>query len=437
LSGYTTRYNGKEIANYTLLDQASQIATLRKRIARIDRKYSAAALRRVSPSDRTAARAFIEEWAEGEVVENEFGPHFQMEKHYAAHRRHGSADIGALFELPPDLLGILNEDGEVPASPPERWAFLDTETTGLMGDSGAYAFLIGVGRITKGGFSVRQFFMREYAEEKSILKALSAHLDNFDTLVTYNGKTYDQPLLEIRYRARRLESPFNRLAHVDLLHGSRRIWKLRYDNCKLSFLENRVLGVERHGDLAGELIPYVYFEYLRYGEALRLVPIFHHNAIDILSLGCLTAIVPAAFRGATPDSLEAMGLRRGEEYLGIARWFQASGDHEKALALLDHAVALGLPDSLLFNTLWEIARLHRRAGRHGASVGILTELAGCRNPCQVNAFAELAKHYEHRERNLDAALEFARVAAAANPSEGAEKRITRLEGKIARRSQNN
>jgi uncharacterized protein YprB with RNaseH-like and TPR domain len=384
-----------------------------------------------------AARAFIEQWAEGEVVENKFGPHFQMEKRYAAHRRHGSADIGALSELPHDLLGILNEEGEVPTAPPQRWAFLDTETTGLMCDSGAYAFLIGVGRITKDGFSVRQFFMREYAEEKSILEALAQHLENFDTLVTYNGKTYDQPLLEARYRARRLESPFNRLAHVDLLHGSRRIWKLRYDNCKLSFLENRVLGVERHGDLAGELIPYVYFEYLRCGEALRLVPIFHHNAVDILSLGCLTAMVPSAFRGATPESLEAIGLRRGEEYLGIARWFQASGEEEKALDLLEHAVRLGLPDSLLFKTLWEIGRLHRKAGHHGTSVRILTELAGCKNPWRANALAELAKHHEHRERNLDTALEYACLAAAASPSEAAQKRVARLETRIARRARQN
>lgn len=407
-------------------------------MARIDRKYLAAASPPVLAPDRSAARAFIEEWAEGEVAENAFGPHFQMEKHYAAHRRHGSADIGALSELAPDLLGILNEDGEVPASPPQRWAFLDTETTGLMGDSGAYAFLIGVGRITKDGFSVRQFFMREYAEEKSILKALSAHLEDFDTLVTYNGKTYDQPLLETRYRVRRLESPFNHLAHVDLLHGARRIWKLRYDNCKLSFLENRVLGVERHGDLAGELIPYVYFEYLRFGEALRLVPIFHHNAIDILSLGCLTAIVPSAFRGANPESLEAVGLRRGEEYLGIARWFQTSGDYEKALILFNRAVALGLPDSLLFNALWEISRLEKKAGRHGTSISILAELAECKNPCRPNALAELAKHHEHRERNFDVALEFARLAASAKPSEAAQKRVARLEAKIARRmAQNN
>jgi uncharacterized protein YprB with RNaseH-like and TPR domain len=406
-------------------------------MARIDRKYSVAASRAPSPADRSAARAFIEQWAEGEVVVNEFGPHFQTEKHYAAHRRHGSADIGALSELPPDLLAILNEEGEVPSSPPERWAFLDTETTGLMGDSGTYAFLIGVGRITKGGFSVRQFFMREYAEEKSILRALSAYLENFDTLVTYNGKSYDQPLLEGRYRARRMESPFNRLAHVDLLHGSRRIRKLRYENCKLTFLENRVLGVERQGDLAGELIPYVYFEYLRYGEALRLVPIFHHNAIDILSLGCLTAIVPSAFRGATPESLKTIGLRRGEEYLGVARWLQTSGDHEKALGLFQHAVALGLPDGLLFKSLWEIGRLHRKTGQHGASVRILTELAECKNPCRANALAELAKHYEQRERKLEIALEFAHLAAVASPSEAAQKRVARLETRIARRARQN
>ena len=89
-------------------------------------------------------------------------------------------------------------------------------------------------------------------------------------------------------------------------------------------LERQILGVEREGDLPGEMIPYVYFEFLRSGEAQRLVPIFHHNAIDILTLACLTAIVPSAFRCTDVNSLRALGLRRGEELLGIGRWLVAA-----------------------------------------------------------------------------------------------------------------
>ena len=115
------------------------------------------------------------------------------------------------------------------------------------------------------------------------------------------------------------------MQHLDLLHGARRLWKLRFENCRLIQLEQQILGFEREGDLPGEMIPYVYFEYLRSKQAQRLVPIFHHNAIDILTLGCLTAIVPSAFRETDSPSLERLGLRRGEEMLGIARWLLGSG----------------------------------------------------------------------------------------------------------------
>jgi uncharacterized protein len=328
------------------------------------------------------------------------------------------------------LLDVLSE-GTMPVASPARWAFLDTETTGLAG-AGTYAFLIGVGRITERGFSIRQFFMRDFAEERSVLCALSEYLSEFDVLITYNGKAYDQPLLETRYRLNRQKPPFSQLAHLDLLHGARRIWKLRYENCRLSFLESQVLGVERQSDLPGELVPYVYFEYLRSGEARRLVPVFHHNAVDILTLGCLTAIVASAFRSSEPESLRALGLRRGEEYLGIARWFLAGGDTDRALDLFHHAIDTGLPDSLLFPALWETARLERRAGRALASLRILSDLADSKNPYRVGALSELAKHYERSEQNYARALDFARQALDFAPSEAAQRRVGRLERKMAR-----
>jgi uncharacterized protein len=262
-------------------DLQDQLAGLRRKIARIDRKY-AGGPPAPAPTDSRPARYFIEQWMTGEVVETPFGQHFETERLYERHRRHGSMDISSLLELPEDLLGALS-GGEAPPSPVTRWAFLDTETTGLAGGSGTYAFLIGVGRVTAEGFRVRQFFMRDYGEEPSLLWALAEHLANFDVLVTYNGKTYDQPLLETRYRMARARPPFARLAHLDLLHGARRLWKLRLESCRLVDLENQILGVEREGDLPGEMIPYVYFEYLRTQQAWKVVPIFHHNAVDLLT----------------------------------------------------------------------------------------------------------------------------------------------------------
>ena len=253
------------------------------------------------------------------------GCHFCTDKIWERHRRHGSLDISSLVEMPADLLTAIS-DGTITNSDCAKWAFLDTETTGLAGGSGTYAFLIGVGRITPAGFELRQFFMRDLAEEASLLHGLSEYLSQFETLVTYNGKTYDQPLLETRYRMARMKPPFSRMEHLDLLFGARRLWKLRFDSCRLVDLENQILGFEREGDLPGEMIPYVYFEYLRKREASRIVPILHHNAIDILTLACLTAIVPRAFQ-----SPEDAPLTHGAEMVGLARWLCRCEQYDKAL----------------------------------------------------------------------------------------------------------
>jgi hypothetical protein len=420
-----------------MLDTDEQLARLKQRIAAIElrfaqRRFATAPAQQMMPEAAPEPeRSQIEQWADGEVVQNRFGEHFQTERLFPAHKQHGAADVGSLAELPPDLMDALGH-GEVPATKCERWAFLDTETTGLAGGSGTYAFLIGVGRITAEGFRLRQFFMREYAEEASLLAALDEHLSDFDVLITYNGKTYDQPLLETRYRMCRHKTPFGRLAHLDLLHGSRRLWKLRLESCRLMELEQPILGFHREGDLPGEMIPYVYFEYLRSREAHRLMPVFHHNAIDILTLACLTAIVPAAFRHTDCEALGRLGVRRGEDLSGIARWLIAADEPERGLALLKRAVDAGLPDHILFRTLWEIGLLEKKLDRPHAALQVFTELAACRNEYRSCALEELAKYYEHEERNFGVALEFTNQALRFHASAALTHRKTRLEKRLSK-----
>jgi uncharacterized protein len=196
-------------------------------------------------------------------------------------------------------------------------------------------------------------------------------------------------------------------------------------------LERQILGFEREGDLPGELIPYVYFEYLRSREAQRLVPILHHNAIDILTLACLTPIVPAAFRATDCDSLLRVGVRRGEDLAGIARWLLAADEHEKALHLFRRAIDAGLPDALLFRSLWDIALLEKKLERPHAALEVFTELAGCRNPYQASALEQLAKYYEHQERNYALGLEFTKQALTCKDSAALEHRRARLERRLA------
>lgn len=417
-----------------LLDTEEQLARLRQRIAGIDRKYLAHRVeRRQLPTEirPPTTCCFIEEWAEGQVTSNEHGEHFQMERLFPAHKRHGAADIGALSEIPHDFLDAVSEN-DIRSVPPHRWAFLDTETTGLAGGSGTYAFLVGVGRITAEGFRVRQFFMRDYVEERSSLSALDEHLREFDVLITYNGKSYDQPLLETRFRMNRLKPPFSNLSHLDLLYGARRLWKLRLENCRLIQLEEQILGVAREGDLPGDLIPYVYFEYVRSREAHRMVPVFHHNAMDILTLACLTGIVPAAFRSHDSESLAKIGVHRGEDLSGIARWLMASREFEAALALMKRSIGAGLPDRLLFRSLWDTAVLEKKCGRRDAALNVYAELAGCKNDYRVSALEELAKFYEHEEKNFSLALDFTCKAIELMPSSALLQRKSRLEKRLSK-----
>jgi len=400
-------------------DLQKQLAELRRRVAKIDRKF-AGPPPEPAADPRRPEKYFVEEYLEGSEVVTGHGKHFETERLFEASRRHGSMDIDSLASLPEDLLGAIS-NGEIGPSSPARWAFLDTETTGLAGGSGTYAFLVGVGRITPEGFRVRQFFMRDYGEEPSLMHALAEHLSGFDVLVTYNGKTYDVPLLETRYRMTRMRPPFSRLSHLDLLFGARRLWKLRFESCRLVELENQIFGVEREGDIPGELIPYVYFEYLRNREAFRLVPIFHHNAIDILSLACLTGIVPFAFRSPSEAPLS-----HGAELVGMARWLRQAGQLEDAVQLFRRAVDATLSDELLFRTLWDIGLLEKKRGLHSSAVAVFSDLGACRNPFRVQALEELAKHYEHREKDYSMALEFTRAAIEVESSPQLEHRKSRL-----------
>ncbi|MEQ1883541.1 MAG: ribonuclease H-like domain-containing protein [Bryobacteraceae bacterium] len=373
-----------------------------------------------------SAQVHVEEWLPGEEVETAYGKHYETETLYARHKRHGSADIGSLAELPPGLLKSLS-NGAIDHVPPQEWAFLDTETTGLAGGTGTCAFLVGVGRITPEGFRVRQFFMRDYGEEASLLDSLSRHLEPFRVLITYNGRTFDQPLLETRFRMNRSKPPFSRFEHLDLLYGARRLWKLRFDSCRLIDLESQILGFERQGDVPGALIPYIYFEYVRTGEMARLLPVFHHNAIDILTLACLTGIVPYAFL----DPVNAP-LKHGTELAALGRWLREAGEMEQARTLFRRALDLNLRDEILFRTLWDLAAVERKLECGNAALAIWNDLAGSKNPYQVRACEELAKHFEHDAKDYARALEFTLQAIGMDDTDDLRKREARLRKRAAK-----
>ena len=405
------------------MDIREQLAILRQKIEGIAARYATPSRPAAPPQ---SSGSLIEDLVSGEVVTTAHGSHFETERHFPAHHRHGSYEISDLATLSPDLLSALS-GGAIDGIPPERWLFLDTETTGLAGGSGTYAFLVGSGSIGPDGFRVRQFFMRDYSEEASLLDSLTAYMARFDAIITYNGRSYDQPLLETRYTMCRARHPFARMEHLDLLYGARHLFRLRLDNCRLSNLENQILGFEREGDIPGEMIPYCYFEYLRSRRAHRLPPILHHNVLDIVSLACLTGVIPEAFR----DPMNARA-RHGTDLLGLARWLQMSGRLDEAHQLFRRAVGMGLPDEHLFAALFAAGAIEKKQGRAHAAIATFTDLSLSPNPFRIRAYEELAMHYEHRERSFTMALECVRAARAIEDSAALQRRQERLLAKCSR-----
>ncbi len=207
--------------------------------------------------------------------------------------------------------------GAFPVCPPESglytgirdWLFLDTETTGLAGGSGTLAFLVGVARFRGGRLQLRQYLMTRFAAEEAMLQRLCADLEGGETLVSYNGKSYDLPLLATRLRLQGMANPFTGRPHLDLLHGVRRRYRGRWENCRLGTAERQLLGFERKDDLPGSQAPKAWLDYVRGGLWERLGGVMGHNRLDLISL----AVLPEALeRMLLPVHREkpAAGLRR-------------------------------------------------------------------------------------------------------------------------------
>jgi tetratricopeptide (TPR) repeat protein len=201
---------------------------------------------------------------------------------------------------------------------------------------------------------------------------------------------------------------------------------LRFDSGRLDDLENKILGVEREGDLPGEMIPYVYFEYLRSREAWRVAPILHHNVMDIVTLACLTGIVPWAFH--SPDEAR---VTHGAEMIGLARWFQQAEQYDRARDLFRRGIECHLRDEVLFPAMWSLANLEKKLGHTEAALAAFTDLAASPNSHRADAYEELAKYYEHQEKNYAMALEMTRAARGLTDSEALRKRERRLQHRAA------
>src|SRR5205814_3092607 len=321
----------------------------------------------------------------------------------------------------------LSKRMQVALSDPEKWLFLDTETTGLSGGTGTYAFLVGLAWWDAGGLQVEQLFLRDFAEEHSILQEVAGRLAERPVLVTFNGKTFDWPLLENRFTMTRA-IPVPRLAaHLDLMHPARALWRLRLGSVRLVDLERHVLdpvrlGWHRDDDVASSVIPRQYFDFLRGGPVEPLVAILRHNQMDLRGLAALFGKIDARLAAQSGDS-ELDGL----DLFGLSRFLQRKGDADRAHSACEQALNLGLPAEFRGQARHELALLAKRRGHHTQAASLWEGLIADERRGML-ACEQLAIHYERRLKNFGRALEFAQLALAKlrraqhdrrNPSDGA------------------
>ena len=348
-----------------------------------------------------------------------------VDRKYPPGYRHGRVSIADC--LPPwPRFGLLGGTSG-------KTMFLDLETTGLAGGAGTYAFLVGCGWFEGGTFRLRQFFLADFAAERALLESVAALAGDINCVITYNGKTFDLPLVETRFALQRIDAPFVDVAHVDMLHPARRMWRDEEVECRLTYLEQAVCGHEREGDVPGFEIPSRYFRYVRNGDARPLAAVLEHNRLDIVSLAMLTAHASQLLADGPTSATTP------REAFGMGKLYERAGMLDEALACYRTAGLKTRPytEELQADALRGAAMLLRRLRRYEEAADSWRELLGIRgcSPSYAReAMQALAVHHEHRARDLEAARRFAlqslRLQATAARQGAVQYRLARIDRKL-------
>ena len=331
-----------------------------------------------------------------------------VERRLDPRRRHGRVLLGTLEEprllpLPP---GCAVTDGSAP------WLCLDTETSGLAGGTGTWAFLTGVLRQLEVGWVLRQYLLTRLDAEPGYLEAVAQELGGAVRLLTYNGRAFDVPLLTSRFRLAGLPDPLVGIPHLDLLGPVRRAFARAWPDCRLVTAELRLLGLQRQDDLPGSAAPLAWLGWLRRGEMAPLIGVLRHNRLDLCSLAGLLPRMDAVY--ADPAS-------QGADVRAVAADHSKQGRLDLALGILAREGASLGPVGLL-----DLAALYRRTGQWTRSVAIWESLEAAGD---LQARAALARYHEHRSRDLERALT---LTEALPFGEDRERRRARLLVKRAR-----
>lgn len=400
-------------------------ANLRRRLERLERR----GVRPRSPAKRPrAGQPEATGLPAGEEVETALGVAYRLESRFPLSHQHGQTALRDLLDFEPALAAEVAGDRKLRSTPLGSLAFVDLETTGLAGGTGTLGFLVGIGTFQPAGFRLRQYFLRDPNEEPAMLRSLKLELEQMEGIVSFNGRVFDLPLLEARSTiALRERWRLNEWPHFDLLYPARRLWRRSFADCRLGTLEQHVLQFTRaEQDVPGELIPGMYLEYLRTGDASDMRRVIYHNSVDILSLVGLASGVLDRYRRPDPAALS------GEEALAVARWHQASGRTSSAEAAYRAAVAGGGKVELRAEALRRYTGHLKRAGQFKQA------LAAWRSwhklaPDDPTPCLELAKYFEWQAGSSQEAWDWAERARDSLVSWPADWRRRQAEAEIDHR----
>ncbi len=365
-----------------------------------------------------------------QVVETAVGSCLVVDRVYPPGYQHGANRLAEALALPLATAVPFVADPRLAECQMRHLLFLDTETTGLAG-AGTVAFLIGVAFFSDEALVVRQYFLRDYDDEAAALTLLRELAAQKQGLISFNGRSFDLPLLDGRYLLNRLQNPLADLPHLDLLQPARRLWRMRLGSCALGALEQTLLGARRtQEDVPGWLIPGLYQQYLRSGDARELLRVFYHNQIDVLSMVTLAARILQLLRAdPTPHPLDQLSLAKWQAELGL---WQAAEHNLRA------AIAADLPLEAYHDALQTLALLLKRQERRAEALPFWQQLAATSFD-DVTAHVELAKYYEWHVADLPAAMRWAEQglklaqswggARAALAQEELARRLARLRQK--------
>ncbi|NQU43604.1 ribonuclease H-like domain-containing protein, partial [bacterium] len=266
-----------------------------------------------------------------------------------------------------------------------------------------------LGFVENNRFVVEQFFMEDFAAEPAILHALSERLRSFGGILTYNGRTFDLPLLQTRYVLNRLPVPFTQ-PHLDLLQPARRLWKGHLDSCSLGSLERHVLLIKRISDVPGALIPGIYFDFVRGFGRRRIVPVIDHNIQDIVSTAALFPLFCRYYQNP-----KAPDIRHSKAQVGLAAWYRQAGLIEESLTCLERAALASRDPEEEYDLALTLAREYKRIGRWADALDVWQERArlGGSEGRQAAPCIEIAKYYEHVMKKFDEAAHWTEMALEA------------------------